>query len=63
MRDRPLKRIHAVIERQQRMLAKRDDDGFVLGRRDVDFGSLEPVDRSAVALRFFHLATVFWLMP
>jgi hypothetical protein len=28
--DRRLKSIQAVIERQQRMLAKRDDDGFVL---------------------------------
>ncbi len=28
--DRRLKGIQAVIERQQRMLAKRDDDGLVL---------------------------------
>jgi hypothetical protein len=27
--------------------------------RDVDFGSLGPVGRSAVESRFFHLATVF----
>jgi hypothetical protein len=29
----------------------------------VDFGSLGPVGRSAVEVRFFHLATVFWLIP
>ena len=30
VRDRRLKGIQAVIERQQRVLPKRDDDGFVL---------------------------------
>jgi hypothetical protein len=29
----------------------------------VDFGSFGPVGRSATELRFFHLATVFWLIP
>jgi hypothetical protein len=29
----------------------------------VDLAILGPVGRSAVAVRFFHLATVFWLMP
>jgi hypothetical protein len=29
--------------------------------RTVDFGSFGPVGRSAAELRFFHLATVFWL--
>ena len=29
----------------------------------VDRGSHGPVLRSAVELRLFHLATVFWLMP
>jgi hypothetical protein len=31
--------------------------------RTVDVGSLGPVGRSATEVRFFHLATVFWLMP
>jgi hypothetical protein len=29
----------------------------------VDFGSFGPVGRSVTELRFFHLATVFWLIP
>jgi hypothetical protein len=29
----------------------------------VDFGRLGPVGRSATEPRFFHLATVFGLMP
>ena len=29
----------------------------------VDFASLGPVGRSVVEVRFFHLATVFWLIP
>ena len=31
--------------------------------RTVDLASLGPVGRSPTAVRFFHLATVFWLMP
>jgi hypothetical protein len=31
--------------------------------RTVDFGSVGPVGRSATELRFFHFATVFWLIP
>jgi hypothetical protein len=30
--------------------------------RTVDFGSFGPVGRSAAEVRFFHLATVFWLI-
>jgi hypothetical protein len=29
----------------------------------VDFGSFGPVRRSATEVRFFHFATVFWLIP
>ena len=29
----------------------------------VDLGSFGPVGRSATEVRFFHLATVFWLIP
>jgi len=28
----------------------------------VDFACLGPVGRSATEVRFFHLATVFWLI-
>jgi hypothetical protein len=31
--------------------------------RTVDFGALGPIGRSATEVRFFHFATVFWLMP
>ena len=31
--------------------------------RTDDFGSFGPVGKSATDVRFFHLATVFWLMP
>jgi hypothetical protein len=31
--------------------------------KTVDFGSLGPVGRSLTELRFFHLATVFGLIP
>ena len=33
MRDRCLERIEAVVERQQRVLAESDDDGFFLDRQ------------------------------
>jgi len=42
VRDRRLKGIWPVIERQQRLLAERDDDGFVIegqGRRRPVFGA------------------------
>jgi hypothetical protein len=29
----------------------------------VDLGSFGPVGKSAVEVRFFHLAIVFWLTP
>ena len=29
----------------------------------LDFASFGPVGRSAVDVRFFHFATVFWLIP
>jgi len=29
----------------------------------VDFGFLGPVGKSATEVRFFHFATVFWLIP
>jgi len=29
----------------------------------VEWASLEPVGRSLTAVRFFHLARVFWLIP
>ena len=64
LRDRRLQRVQTVVKRQQRVLAKRDDDGFMFHTdRTVDLGTVGPVRRSAVDSRFFHLATVFGLMP
>ncbi len=34
LRDRGLKRIEAVVERRQRVLAKRNDDGLLLDRQN-----------------------------
>jgi hypothetical protein len=55
VRDRRLQGIETVVERQQRVPAKRDDDSLVLDRRVVDFGTIGPVGKSATALRFFGL--------
>ena len=63
MRDRRLERIEAIIERQQRMPAECDDEGFLLADSTVEWAPSVP---SAVVVdwsRFRHLATVFGLMP
>ena len=63
MRDRGLERVEAVVQRQQRVAPESDDHGFVLDRKHVERGALGPVGRSVTAVRVFHLATVFWLIP
>jgi hypothetical protein len=63
MRDRRLQRIEAAIERQQRVPAKGENDRLFPIDSTVEVGCLGPVGRSATELRFFHLATVFGLMP
>lgn len=40
-----------------------NDDGWSSIDRTVNFGSFGPVDKLPTRFRFFHLATVFWLMP
>ena len=42
MRDRRLQRIKTIIQRQQRVPAKRDDDGFLFERQHGRFGVLRP---------------------
>ena len=63
MRDCRLKRVETVVERQQRMAAEGDDDGFLLDRQHRRSRLFRSGARSATEPRFFHLATVFGLIP
>ena len=63
MRNCRLKRVEAVVKRQQRMPSEGDDDRLLSTVRTVDRGSLGPVRRSETELRDFHLAMVFGLTP
>ena len=64
MRDGRLEGVEAIVQRQQRVLSERHDDGLVLAmERTVDLGSRGPVSRSATEPRFCHFATVLGLMP
>jgi hypothetical protein len=47
--------MEAIVQRQERLPAKRNDDGLFLR----PFASVGPIGRSLTELRFFHLATVF----
>jgi len=52
LRDRGLQGVQAVVEWQQRVLAKRDDDGFLLNRQNGRLGSggASPAIGSGLAL-------------
>lgn len=63
VRDRRLQGIETVIQRQQRVLAKCDDDCLASTDRTVDRGSFGPVGRSTAEDRSFHFATVLGLIP
>ena len=63
MRDGRLKRVQAVVQRQQRMPAEGDYHRFFSMLSTVEAASLGPVGRSATDPRFFHFATVFGLIP
>jgi hypothetical protein len=64
MRDCRLKRVEAVVERQQRVcLRKATTTASSSTVRTVDRGSFGPVRRSATDLRAFHFAMVFGLTP
>jgi hypothetical protein len=63
MRDRRLQRVKTIVERQQRVLAKGDDDRFFVRGQDVEQGAFGPIAASAVVVRRFHFATVFGLIP
>lgn len=45
------------------MLAEGDDNRLVFQRQHCGMASLGPVGTSATDDRFFHFATVFWLIP
>jgi hypothetical protein len=63
MRNRRLKRVEAVVERQKRMPRKAMITASSSTARTVDPASLGPVGRSETEVRFFHLATVLGLIP
>jgi len=63
MRNRGLQGIKVVVERQQSMPSKGNDDGLFPPDRTVDLGSFGPVGRSETEVRAFHLAIVFGLTP
>jgi hypothetical protein len=56
-----LKRVEAIIQRQQSVyLTEGDNDRPLhLNRQDCRMGSFGPVGKSAIEVRFFHFATVF----
>jgi hypothetical protein len=57
-------RVQTVIERQERVLAKRDAEDFLSHRQHtVDFWNWWASTTIAVEQRFLHLETVFGLMP
>lgn len=58
-----MKRIEAVVERQQRVAAESDNDRSSSIESTVDLGSFGPVGRSETEARLFHFATVFWFDP
>ena len=63
MWDRWLQRIEAVVERQQRVAPEATITASSSTDSTVDLACLGPVGRSATEDRFFHLETVFWLIP
>ena len=64
VRDRGLQGIETVVQGQQRVLTEGETmiaSSSMLST--VERASFGPVGRSFTAVRFFHLATVFWLTP
>ncbi|ANL68853.1 hypothetical protein AMC82_PC00289 (plasmid) [Rhizobium phaseoli] len=55
--------VEAIIERQQRVPAEGDDSGLFFEGKGRRVWVLGPVGRSTNDVRFFHFATVFWLIP
>ena len=59
VRNRPLERVEAVVQRQQRVGPARATASTAIGTA----GAIWSVGRSAADLRFLHFAMVFWLTP
>ncbi len=59
--------VEAIIEGQQRVSTKRDDEEFLLSSSSADStvecGTLGPIRQSSGLARLRHLATVFGLIP
>ncbi len=62
-RDLSLKRMKAVIERQQGLLPEGDGRSFLQGRQRRGASRLGPMRVSSTLSRLRHLRTVFGLMP
>jgi hypothetical protein len=62
VRDRHLQGIETVIERQQRVPAKSDDDGLVLDRQGGGFWRFGAGRRIGDGAALLPLATVFGLI-
>jgi hypothetical protein len=63
VRDRRLQGIEAVIERQQRIAPESDDDRLLLYGKNRRPRLFWPRRQIGYRVRFFHFATVFWLIP
>jgi hypothetical protein len=53
VRDGGVQGIEAIVERQQRMAAERDEDRLLSIERTVDFEAFGPVGRSVTVRHFF----------
>ena len=62
LRDRGLKSIEAVVERQKRVLAKRHDDGFLFDRQDRGPGNGWTGAAIRCGLALLPPGDRFWLM-
>jgi hypothetical protein len=63
MRDGRLQRVQAIVQRQQRVAAKRGITASSSTPSAVERGVRGPVGKSATLVRFFHFATVSGLIP
>ena len=63
MRDGRLQGIEAIVEGQQRMATKGDDQRFLVGRQHRRVRGLRPIGQSSTLIRVRHFATVLGLIP
>jgi hypothetical protein len=63
MRDGRLKRIEVIAQRQKRVFAESDDQGFLFRRQHSRANGFCPIGASWMKSRFFHFITVFRFSP